>query len=137
MTFASVAACYLGVQSQIDASNSVTVSLADFAINYVPIYLDKREAGLEVIQNDVQQYLMASLDFEDENAPAVAAQWNEQKSVDSSVMDTGTNAIDDMIENAKSEAQANETDMQNAIAAEEPVNEWLKGLISFIARGFN
>lgn len=135
MTFASIAAMYQGVEAQVDANDSVTISLADFAINYVPIYLAKKEAGLDAIQNDVSQYLAASLDFGDENAPAVAAQWNEQKSLDSSLMDTGSSAINGMIENAKSEASANETGMQNAIAAQEPINEYLKALVNLIATG--
>lgn len=136
MTFATLASAYLGVQAQIEASNSVTISLADFAISYVPIYTDKREAGLDAIQQDVGKYLYFSLDFQDPTAPAQAAYWNEQKSIDSSVMDTGTAAVDSMIENAKSEAQANETDLQNAIASQEPINEWLKSLVGLVGMGF-
>lgn len=135
MTFATIAAMYEGVKEQVDANDSVTISLADFAINYVPIYLAKKENGLNAIQIDVGQYLAASLDFADDNAPAIAAQWNEQKSIDSSLMDTGSNAINGMIENAKSEASANETSMQNAIAAQQPINEYLRALLNLISTG--
>lgn len=133
MTYASLEAAYLGIQAQLNANDSVTMSLADFSITYVPIYLNKKTAGLAAIQKDVQEYLKASLDFKDDNAPAVAAQWNEQKSVDTSLMDTGTSAVDDLIENAKSEAQVNETDLQNAIASQQPINEYLKALLGVVS----
>lgn len=135
MTFASIAAVYTGIMDQVDANDSVTVSLANFAINYVPIYLDKKKAGLAAVQYDVNQYLDASLDYNNDHAPAIAAQWNEQKSIDTSVMDAGSSAVNAMIENAKSEGQVNETDMQNAIGSQEPINGYLKALVSLIASG--
>lgn len=135
MSYAALAALYEGVGSQLDANNSLTMSLGDFAINFVMIYQKKREAGLNAIQTDVQNYLEASLDFSDPTAPARAASYNEQKSIDTSEMDTGSTAIDNMIENAKSDAQTNETDMQSAIASQEPINQYLRSVLNLIATG--
>lgn len=135
MSYAALAALYEGVGAQLEANNSLTMSLGDFAINYVMIYQTKRTAGLDAIQQDVQNYLMASLNFSDKTAPAQAAAYNEQKNIDTSVMDTGCSAIDDMIENAKSDAQTNETDMQAAIASQEPINQYLKSVLNLIATG--
>lgn len=135
MSYAALAALYVGIGAQLEANNSLTMSLGDFAINYVMIYQAKRTAGLDAIQKDVSNYLLASLDFSDPTAPARAAAYNEDKSIDTSVMDTGCTAIDDMIENAKSDAQTNETDMQSAIAAQEPINQYLRSVVNLIATG--
>ncbi|MDE3047662.1 MAG: hypothetical protein KGI83_04855, partial [Verrucomicrobiota bacterium] len=123
-----------GIAEQVDANNSVTISLAYFAINYVPIYLAKRTAGLNAIEYDVQQYLLAALDYQDPHASAEEAEWNEQKNIDTSKMDTGTSAINALIENVKSEAQANEVDLQNAIASQDPINNLLKSVLHLLAK---
>ena len=60
--------------------------------------------------------------------------WNEQKSIDTSQMEVGTNAVNALIEEVKSEAQANEVDLQNAIALQEPMNQLLKSILHLIAR---
>ncbi len=133
MSYASLEAVYAGIQSQLVANDSSTISLADFAVNFVPIYLQKKENGLDKVQQDVEAYLRWSMDFSDPTAPAQAAMYNELKSVDTSVMDTGTSAINDLIENAKSEAQENETDLQNSIAMQQPVNQFLQALLSTVA----
>jgi hypothetical protein len=132
---AALAALYEGVGAQLAANNSLTISLGDFAISFVMIYQAKRTAGLDAIQKDVQNYLKASLNFSDPTAPAQAAAFNEDKNIDTSVMDTGCTAIDDMIENAKSDAQTNETDMQSAIASQEPINQYLRSVLNLIATG--
>ena len=137
MSYESFISAYAGIGSQLDANVSLTISLADNAITFVPIYLAKKEAFLKEIQYDVQQYLLATLDFADKNANAKAAQWNEKKSLDTSMMDAQTGNINTLIENFKSDAEANEVDLQTAIGMQEPMNKYLKSLVNLLANGPN
>lgn len=135
MSFQGLEAVYAGIGAQLNANDSLTISLAGDAITFVPIYMNKKEAYLKAIQYDVQQYLLATLDFTDKNAQAKAAQWNEQKNLDTSMMNSQTNQINSLIEDFKSEAQINETNLQTAIGLQEPINGYLKSLVNLIGQG--
>ena len=128
-------AMYQGIQSQLDANQSLTISLAGNAITFVPIYANKKDAGLQAIQKDVNEYLRATLNFTGNDAQSQAAYWSEKKSMDTSAMDTQTDAINALIENFKSDAQIDETDLQTAIGMQVPLNQYLKSLVSLIAQG--
>lgn len=135
MSYASFEAVYAGVASQINANQSLTISIAGDAITFVPIYLDKREAYLKLIQKDVQDYLLATLDI-GKGAQSKAAYYNEKKSKDSSEMDAKTNDISVLIENFKNDAQMDEVGLQTAIGMQEPINSYLKSLVNLLATGF-
>lgn len=133
MTYASIEAIYTGIAAQLDANDSSSISLAELALNLVPTYLKKRENCLALIQSDVQNYLLASLDFADDAAPAECAMWNEKKSVDTSSMNTQTGALNGLIENTKSQARVDETAMQNVISLQDPISEYLKSILRVTA----
>lgn len=135
MSYQSFEALYEGIETQLDANVSLTITLSGNVITYVPIYADEKKAYLATIQQDVQNYLIATLDFADKNASSQAAYWNEMKSYDTTSMNTQTGQIDNLIENFKSQAQMDETDLQTAIAMQEPMNGYLKSLVNFIAQG--
>lgn len=132
MSFGSLEAVYEGIASQLDANRSLTIALAVDAVNYVPNYLAKKQAGLQKVQDDVQQYLLASLDFSSPSAPAKAAQWSQQKNMDTTIMDTGTSELNNLIENFKSDAQINEVNLQTAIGMQVPINSLFKSMVSLI-----
>ncbi len=134
---AAIEALYAGIASQIDANQSLTVTLAGNAITFVPIYLSEKEKYLAQIQHDVQKYLIASLEaLKSPSEQSNAARWSEQKNLDTSKMDSQTNQISTLIENFKSDAQSDESDLQVAIGMQIPMNGYLKSLVNLIGHWF-
>lgn len=145
MSGISLEALYLGISSMLDANKGSTESLAGPILFMAQAYTQKQDLWQSgpgptkddpstSILYDVEQYLIATI-TPGPGAQAEASKWSEQRIVDTSKMDNDLSNTQIVVENLKTGAIANQADLQSAMQAQVPVNEFFKSIINLLARG--
>lgn len=127
-----------GVCNAENANDNAQIMMAEGAISMAPSVLDLQQEWVEAIQADTMKYVDDTYKIAlppPDGGPqmaAVAAEDNEQKSIDQTQSDQETSGLQNIVEILKSNAQSLGSSLDNAFKLEQPILDLLSQTRSIV-----